>query len=230
MRLLVLILWVSISVGVIADEPPVLPTKTPPAKEQIVLEDGPLTSDQVLAQFAERSKAAEAVLNEAQWQFNKTMESIEEATVDELKRVARNDASKGEIASATEIWTEVLKLRPQDEDAKKFLATINRLDLVQKQIAASTARTSAAKPKLRVEFKCESGRVFKKLANGLWSDSGHAPGHQEVYRDESMVVLRDPTGIEHALLSRAYLWGSRKDRTGSDRHLWWDGELGTWTR
>lgn len=224
-----LLLFVSIAIAtpadVHADEPE--PTAT------ISLEDSPTTADAALKRLSARTEKLDAKLSEIQAAHEKAVSEAKTETIGYLKVIAKDFASQGEIAEATKVWTEVVKLDPGNEAAKEYLKAIGRLDIIQKQPMNKSSDDYLKMRRVRfvTTFKGKP-RVFEKKGQ-VWFEivSGREDHtHTEVHRDAAMVILRNSDGYEHALLPNGFIHGNARDRTGSDEHIWRDGDLGYWAK
>lgn len=163
-QVLTVMLLLTLPVVIHADEP--APSATIP------LQDTPTTMDAALKRLSDRTAKLDARLAEIQAAHEKAASEAEAETIGYLKAIAKDFASQGEIAEATKVWTEVITLDNDNEDAKAYLKAIGRLDVVQKQVAKAKSPLKRGSEQMqRVEFRCTDGRTFKKMPNGTWIDS-----------------------------------------------------------
>ncbi len=161
-----------------------------------------------------------AKLAAAQAEHDAAVAAAEEQLIANLKVLAKEAVAGGDLPEAAKRWEEVLKVDAKDDEAVKFFETIKRGDVVRKYAAAGRGRSEA-----RVEFRTQSGRIFKKDHGNAWSDSlpNHGP-YRELSRD-GICVLIESAHTYHLFFDDQFLW-KRK----GDAEKWKAGELGAWAK
>ena len=86
--------------------------------QTIVLQKPPKSIAEALERFDDDTKAANKAMTKAESDWAARIERLEAVVIDQLKRLAKQHASGGDIAKASDAWTEVLHLDANDNDAK----------------------------------------------------------------------------------------------------------------
>lgn len=202
MRQFLALLFLAVPVS----HPSVARADEPEPVAKISLEDAPTTVDAALKRLSEQTEKMDARLAEIQAAHEKEVSEAKAETIGYLKTIAKDFAGQGEIPEAMKVWVEVLKLDPENESARDFLKAIGRLDIVQKKVAKTSTLKKSSEQIQRVEFRCESGRIFRKLPNGTWSDVAEGAFCKEVSRDDRHVLLERTTdGLSQLLTDGIYL-------------------------
>lgn len=196
-----------------------------------VIAQDPQPREEIHKELEEQKKKLDAILQGIVDDHLKAVREAEKAAIEELKALARAEAGSGKIREATEAWTEVIKLDSTDPEANKFFRAIGREDIVQQQIAKAIEEQSP-EPSMRVQWQSESGSVYRRQANGIWThswqdkDGLHQRAYVEVGRTPCFIELFHDAGH---FKQHKRIYGDRLFWRYANEKDWIDQTKGQWT-
>ncbi|WP_417745974.1 hypothetical protein [Rosistilla oblonga] len=213
-----------------ADEPAVYATDD--AKPEVVLEDAPTRVEEAMKRLGGRTKKLDDKLAVIQAAYLKATRDAETKTIGWLKQIARFEVGNGQLAKATEAWTEVLKLDSSDKEAREFFRTIGRLDVVQKQIARAksteNARDLGAVSHWAMKHswgfldsRKQEMATLRLLANGRVKASAKYPDAHWMPLDENAILFNYNPGGSYIVFHKETdsLCVGKNSMSGSPRYL-----------
>ncbi len=211
-----------------APQPPKPPPAAPPqaAPPQAAT---PKSRVDILKSLSQKTEQLDNTLEQMKQKHATATTAAEADAVKKLKALAQTETSNGEIAEATETWTDVLEIDPSDVEAKKYFRSIGRLDLIEKTVAAAEAKNDFL-PQRRTLWQGESGIVFRRLPDGTWLETWTNKDVRKVHTERSRspynIVLFNRTGssrVLHIIYPDHCYWKHYNDRR------WQLGSNGIWS-
>lgn len=183
---------------------------------------------EILKSLSEKTQKLDTTLEKMKEKHANATSAAETEAVKKLKTLAQTEAGRGEIAEATETWTDVLEVDATDLEAKKYFRSIGRLDIVEKLVAQAEAKKVDV-PKRRLVWQGESGINFRRLPDGTWLETWTNKDvkkvHTEVSRSPYHIGLFNRTGnsrIYHIIYPDHIYWKHANDKR------WKLGPDGVW--
>jgi len=178
----------------------------------------PKSKAEILKQLHEKEQKLDEALEKMREKHAQATSQAEADAVKKLKKLAQTEAGNGEIAEATETWSDVLEIDPSDFEAKKFFRSIGRLDIVEKKVAQAAAK-KVELPTRRLLWQADNGQIFRRLPDGTWFESWANRDRQRVHREVSRspysIELFNRNGnsrIQHILYPDHYYWKAFLDK------------------
>lgn len=178
----------------------------------------PKSKAEILKALSQKTEQLDKTLEQMKEKHAKATKNAEADAVTKLKKLAQTEASGGEIAEATETWTDILEIDTTDVEAKKFFRSIGRLDIVEKTLAQAEAKQSVL-PTRRLFYEADNGITFRLLPDGswleTWTNNDRQRIHQERGRNPYHIFLFNRTGslrVLHIIYPDHYYWKHYLDK------------------
>lgn len=127
------------------------------------------TQVDVLRDFTAEKKKLNDYVEQMREKHAVAVKQAKQKAIDELKKLAGAEAGSGEIAKATDTWSQVLQLAPDDNDAKVYMRAIGRIDLIEKANKQLTvAQTKPADQ--QILWQGENGMTIRRQPDGKWQE------------------------------------------------------------
>lgn len=208
------------------------PSSDDNAKPAIVLEESPGNVEEAVKRLGGRTKELDDKLTEIQAAHQKATQEAEAKAIVWLKQIARFEVGNGQLAKATEAWTEVLKLDTSDNEAREFFRTIGRLDVVQKQITRARSTENArdlgavSHWAMKHSWGFQDSRkqelaTLQLLANGRVKASAKYPDAQWMPLTENAILFNYNPGGSYIVFHKEsdLSFAGKNSMSGSPRYL-----------